>query len=91
MNLSTQHCEMIEKMAAIFMKISDMAAILGLDADQLRDEIKRDGSQANLAYQKGKVTTVVEIHKQEMMLARLGSPTAIENMRNNLLDMEEDE
>ena len=28
---------------------------------------------------------------QEMMLAQIGSPLALENARNNLLDMEDDE
>ena len=33
----------------------------------------------------------VKLHSQEMMLAQVGSPLAIENAHRNLLDMEDDE
>ena len=34
---------------------------------------------------------MVKLHSQEMMLAQVGSPLAIENAHRNLLDMEDDE
>ena len=43
------------------------------------------------AYRRGKAASKVKLHSQEMMLAQVGSPLAIENAHRNLLDMEDDE
>lgn len=44
-----------------------------------------------LAYNRGKVATKVELRKQEIMLAKVGSPVALDNCHRALLDMEDDE
>ena len=49
------------------------------------------GSDVEKAYHRGKVSTKLELRKQEIMLARVGSPLALENSRRALLDMEDDE
>ena len=69
MTYSEEELQQIEQYASIYLKISDMAVILGVPAEQLRSEL---------------------LH-QEMMLAQVGSPLAIENTHRNLLDMEDDE
>lgn len=38
-----------------------------------------------------KVLSKVQLRTQEMKLARIGSPLALDNTRKNLLDMEDDE
>ena len=43
------------------------------------------------AYHRGKVLSKVKLHAQEMKLASIGSPLALDNTRKNLLDMEDDE
>ncbi|MCD8395327.1 MAG: hypothetical protein LUC85_10960 [Bacteroidales bacterium] len=43
------------------------------------------------AYRRGNAASKVKLHSQEMMLAQVGSPLAIENAHRNLLDMEDDE
>ena len=40
---------------------------------------------------RGKVLSKVQLRTQEMKLARIGSPLALDNTRKNLLDMEDDE
>jgi hypothetical protein len=45
----------------------------------------------SLAYRRGKAASKVKLLSQEMMLAQVGSPLAIENVHRNLLDMEDDE
>lgn len=42
-------------------------------------------------YHRGKAASRVKLLHQEMQLAYVGSPLALENTRNNLLDMEDDE
>ena len=79
MNYSQEELQQIEQFASIYLKISDMAVILGIPAEVLQ------------RYLRGKAASKVKLHHQEMMLAQVGSPLAIENAHRNLLDMEDDE
>lgn len=81
----------IEKFASIYLKISDIAVLLDIPADILRDDIADRSSDVSKAYRRGKAASKVKLHSQEMMLAQVGSPLAIENAHRNLLDMEDDE
>ena len=91
MNFSKEQIENIEKWAAIFMPISDMAIMMNIPADMLRDEIRNRNTEVSLAYHRGKASSRLKLHHQEMLLAQVGSPLAIENAHRNLLDMEDDE
>lgn len=91
MNYSTNALQQIEKFASIYLKISDMAVILDIPVDVLRDDIADRTSDVGKAYRRGKAASNVKLHSQEMMLAQVGSPLAIENAHRNLLDMEDDE
>lgn len=73
------------------MKIRDIASILNLDANELREDINSQGSPAHNAYFGGKNATKMILHDQEYQLAKVGSPLALENFRLYLLDMEDDE
>ena len=81
----------MENFASIYLKISDMAVILGVPAEQLRSDIADHSSEVSLRYRRGKAASKVKLLHQEMMLAQVGSPLAIENTHRNLLDMEDDE
>ena len=91
MTYSENELEQIEKFASIYLKISDMAVILDIPADVIRSDITDRSSAVSKAYRKGKASSKVKLHSQEMMLAQVGSPLAIENAHRNLLDMEDDE
>lgn len=91
MTYSEDALKKIEYYASIYLKISDMAAILGLSADTLRSDIADRSLPVSQAYRRGKATSKVDLHSQEMMLAKVGSPLALENAYRNLLDMEDDE
>ena len=71
--------------------ISDMAILMNIPADLLRDEIRNRATEVSKAYHRGKAASRVKLHHQEMLLAQVGSPLAIENAHRNLLDMEDDE
>ena len=79
MQYSPKILEQIEQYASIYVKISDMAIILGIPAE------------VSKAYHRGKASSRVKLLHHEMQLAYVGSPLALENTRNNLLDMEDDE
>ena len=91
MNYTKEQLEEIEKYASIFLPISDMAVILDIPAEILREDIKDRQNMASNAYLRGKLASKVKLHTQEMMLAQVGSPLALENAAKNLLDMEDDE
>ena len=81
----------VEKLAAIYMRISDIALIIEVEENELRQDIADETSEVSRRYRRGKATTKVKLHQQEITLAEVGSPLALENARRNLLDMEDDE
>ncbi len=91
MTYSEEELQQVEQYASIYLKISDMAVILGVPAEQLRSDIADHSSEVSLRYRRGKAASKVKLLHQEMMLAQVGSPLAIENTHRNLLDMEDDE
>ena len=91
MNYSIEELQQIEKFASIYLKITDIAVILDVPADILRSDIADRSTDVSKAYRRGKAASKVKLHTQEMMLAQVGSPLAIENAHKNLLDMEDDE
>ena len=91
MTYSDKELEQVEQYASIYLKISDMAVILGVPAEQLRSDIADHNTEVSLRYRRGKAASKVKLLHQDMMLAQVGSPLAIENTHRNLLDMEDDE
>ena len=81
----------IEQYASIYLPISDMAVILDIPAEKLREDISNKKSEVSKRYFRGKATSKVKLHNQEMLLAYVGSPLALENAQRNLMDMEDDE
>ena len=91
MKYTNTELQQIEKFASIYLKISEIAVILDIPADVLREDIADRTGDVSKAYRRGKAGSKVKLHSQEMMLAQVGSPLAIENAHRNLLDMEDDE
>ena len=73
------------------MRWSNAFVILEHAAQMLWVDIADRGTDVSKAYHRGKAASKVKLHSQEMMLAQVGSPLAIENALRNLLDMEDDE
>lgn len=91
MNYSEKQIKDIEGYAAIYLPVSDIAILIGVEPGALRDDLRDTSHPASIAYRRGKLTTKVALHAQEVKLASVGSPLAIENARRNLMDMEDDE
>lgn len=91
MDYTEEQLTQIEQYASIYLKISDMAVILGISAIQLREDIADKSTEVSRRYHRGKAASRVKLLHQEMQLAYVGSPLALENTRNNLFDMEDDE
>ena len=91
MNYTPEQLDQIEKFASIYLRISDMAVILDIAPEQLRWDISQKDTEVSRRYYRGKAASKVKLLHQEMLLAQVGSPLAIENTHKNLLDMEDDE
>jgi hypothetical protein len=88
---SAEILDQIEQYASIYLKISDMAVILDVPAEQLRSDIADRSTEVSKRYHRGKAASKVKLLHQEMQLAYVGSPLALENAQKNLMDMEDDE
>lgn len=86
-----EQLKQVEQFTSIYLKISDMAVILDVSPTLLREDIADRNSEVSKRYHRGKAASRVKLLHQEMQLAYVGSPLALENTRNNLLDMEDDE
>lgn len=91
MTYTPEQLAVIEQMAAIYMKPSEIAIVLDVPEEEFKADIAMSGSEAHKRYLKGKISQKVEIRKQTAMLARVGSPVALEMSEKALLDMEDDE
>lgn len=80
MQFAEEQLTQVEKYASDYLPISDMAILMNIPSDLLRDEIRNKEGVSR-----------VKLHHQEMLLAQVGSPLAIEHAHRNLLDMEDDE
>lgn len=91
MKYDEETLKQIEQYASIYLKISDIAVILDIPAEKLREDIADRGTEVSKHYYRGKAASKVKLLSQEMQLAYVGSPLALENTHKNLLDMEDDE
>ena len=91
MTFTEKELEQIEQMASLYLSVTDIATVLNKRPEELRREIRTKDSPAARAYQKGKTMRKVQLRKQEIQLAQVGSPLALENARLALIDMEDDE
>lgn len=91
MDFSQKELDQIEAMASLYMTPTDIATVLQVSAHLLKAEIKRENSPASQAYRRGKLATKIKLRKQEMALAQVGSPLALQTINTALQDMEDDE
>jgi hypothetical protein len=78
--------ERIKELASYLMPIPEMAVLVGIDEDELREVIADKSSEVSKAYHLGKAETILEIRKQEVQLAKTGSPVALENIAKYIID-----
>ncbi len=91
MNYNDETVSRIEELAALLTPVRDIAAIMELDEDMLRLELATKGSPVRAAYLRAKARTALEMRRQELELARIGSPLAVQLTASYLSDMTSDE
>ena len=91
MDYSTLQLERIKELAECLTPISDMAVLLDIDGDELRMDIRDSKHPVSRAYRHSKATTALKLRKQEIELANVGSPLAVQLTNTYLLNMDSDE
>ncbi len=91
MKYTQEQLQLIEQLASICTKPTEIAITLAIPEEQLKSDIAISGNPARAAYIKGKLSTKTEIRKQMLMFARVGSPAAVSMLNDAILDMEDDE
>lgn len=88
---STEQIEQIKEYAGYLVKVSDIAVLIKVDPDVLRRDISDKKNPAFLAYRTGKANTALLLRKQEIDMAKVGSPLAVQLTSTYLMEMEDDE
>ena len=91
MEYNAEQLEQVEKLASIYMKPTDIALIIEVEPEQFRSDIHNESSEVSRRYRRGKALSQIQLKTQEMTLAKVGSPQALENAHRNLMEMEDDE
>ena len=78
MDYSDEFIEKVRELAEALTPVSDIAALLDVDESTLRDELSNKLSPVRKAYDKGKATPAMTLRKQELELAKVGSPLAVQ-------------
>ena len=77
----------ISELAGNLTSVEDIAVLLDIDIDELRIELTDPHSLVRKAYMKARATTSLMLRKQEIELARVGSPLAVQLTNAYLKDM----
>jgi len=88
MQYSDEQLNRIKELASELMRPDHIALLMGIDQDELKRKIKHKGGDAYLAYETGRAETILELRKQELKLAKLGSPLAVEMVHKFMIDQE---
>lgn len=91
MQYSAEQLVKIKELASQLMRPDHIALLIGVDQEEFRRKIKHKGSDAYSAYETGKAETILELRKQEIKLAKLGSPLAVDMVHRFIVDQEENE
>lgn len=81
----------VAELAAALTPISEMAALLGIDENALRLAVNDKSSPLRAAYLKAKAQTALSLRQQEIELAQVGSPLAVQLTADYLRDMTAEE
>lgn len=86
MTYSKEQLEKIRELAGYLMRPDQIARLIEVPPDELKAAIKTKDSIVQIAYETGKAQTILEFRKQEVSLAKMGSPLAVELMEKFIID-----
>ena len=91
MQYSQEQLKKIKEFASELMRPDHISLLLGIDQDEFKRKIKHRGSEAYIAYETGRAETILELRRQELKLAKLGSPLAVEMVHKFIIDQDKND
>lgn len=91
MKFSSEQIEQIKEYAGYLLKPDQIARLLDVDPIEFKSFLKQKNHPAAEAYEKGKTETILEIRKQEIKLAKLGSPIALDLVSKFIIEQKQGE
>ena len=86
MEYNSNQLEKVQEYAGLLMNVSDISVLIGVNEDSFREDINNKNTAISNAYRKGQIETVLELRKQEIEMAKLGSPMAVELIQKYIID-----
>jgi len=86
MEYNSSQLEKVQEYAGLLMTVSDISVLIGVNEDSFREDISNKNTVVSSAYRKGQIETVLELRKQEIEMAKLGSPMAVELIQKYIID-----
>ena len=86
MEYNSNQLEKVQEYAGLLMTVSDISVLIGVNEDSFREDIGNKNSAVSCAFRKGQIETVLELRKQEIEMAKLGSPMAVELIQKYIID-----
>lgn len=90
-DFTSEEINQIAELAASLTPISDIGAIMDIPEPILLYAIRDKDSEVSKAYRGAKARTALELRKQEIELAKVGSPLAATMVRDYLVNMTQEE
>ena len=78
--------EKLSEYAACLLPVPEIAILLDIEEFYLLEAIRDKANPVSKAYFRAKAETLATIRKQEVELAKAGSPLALENVANYIIE-----
>ena len=86
MEYNSNQLDKVQEYAGLLMNVSDISVLIGVNEESFREDIGKKNTAVSIAYRKGQIETVLELRKQEIDMAKLGSPMAVELIQKYIID-----
>ena len=86
MEYNSSQLEKVQEYAGLLMNVSDISVLIGVNEVSFREDISNKNTAVSIAFRKGQIETVLELRKQEIEMAKLGSPMAVELIQKYIID-----
>ena len=86
MEYNSSQLEKVQEYAGLLMTVSDISVLIGVNEDSFREDIGNNNTAVSIAFRKGQIETVLELRKQEIEMAKLGSPMAVELIQKYIIE-----
>lgn len=88
MNLNHEQIQKVKEYASLFLSYEEIALLLQINSDDFIAEVTDEYSEVYKAYELGRLENEIEIRKQIIALAKLGSPAAQEQAMRLLKELQ---